>query len=358
MRNIFSSVKNVLKEYRCSKKYTDDMFKKHKQFLDEGIYRINGSNSMIYNKKFKKMLLQENQFVWAENCKKSRIRNGELIQSVRISSWLLSVFFRKKIKKSEKQLGSGNILVLSTLKNDIKVLNYVDETVYTIFRDANRMNYILEKRNMWKMTGGDKNLVPLLKTDKENLFIQEKLIKKISYDHNDGFTFIFQDITRMFSDGFISSEPYSLPKQTREQIEVYLKSFKNNVAEELLINFNKFINQGFYKKCICHGDLYSNNLLFDGSKFYYIDFECMNYHFFLFDILFYIFLEVFRFDNHVLMENYLNGKYDEQLNHIFHFNHIKYDKHLRKTYLFIVLFEYYGTKIPNSIMMSYILRLK
>ena len=189
--------------------------------------------------------------------------------------------------------------------------------------------------------------MPLFDINHDKCFIVEKMIDKVTFDHEAGFDFIIKDFTRIFKNKNILSYQYVCQEKDIEGINKFFSCYENNnKALKLSENIKKFIDKGYYKKCISHGDLYYNNLIFDGEKFYYIDFECVNDHFFVFDILFYIFFESFRWENDLLITNYFNGVYDQQLEDIFKLNAVEYDKELKKTYLFIILFEYYGYKIP------------
>ena len=116
----------------------------------------------------------------------------------------------------------------------------------------------------------------------------------------------------------------------------------------------EYIRSEEYVKRVCHGDLYRNNLLFDGKEFYYIDFELLKDHVFYFDVLNYLMCEYLMFNNGEMLNDYLDGVYDGYLEELFAVNGCKYDPKKKKIYFFTVLFEYYcetfQTDIPDKLM--------
>ena len=153
MKQFFGFLRNVIREYRSLIFKTNCMIESKKMFLLKGVYKTNGTVSSVYNKNFKSRALKENRFIWKENCKKSIKRDKLTTGSIRIATWFFSVFYRYKLK-SDGIYGQGQILIISTLKKDIKIIDYNAKAVYTIFDDKNRMDFILEKRSIWQKIGG------------------------------------------------------------------------------------------------------------------------------------------------------------------------------------------------------------
>lgn len=187
----------------------------------------------------------------------------------------------------------------------------------------------------------------LIALDKTRLFIKEVFIQKIEYDHEKGFDFVISDITKFFLTKKFSCRQYIMDNREFDKIETYFNSLDmSNKGLLFLRKLKLFIKQENYIKCLCHGDMHYNNILFDGKKYYYIDFERVGEHFFLYDILSWIYCESYYFGNDLLLNNYLNGKYDRQIREIFNLNKIAYDPRLKGIYMFIMLYERFGLQMP------------
>ena len=338
------SPKKLINEYRKNKKELRDILLQNADLLEPGVYKVNESRSVLYNKKYKKSALKENGFVFFEQFKKAQ--KATKAKYERLSSLLISIFHKDKIK-TENQNYLGQCLIFSTLKNDLHIINYRENAIYTRFKNAERMALILKNRKKWENLGF--RAVPVFGIDKNRLLLKEKFINKVHYDHEKGFDFVLDDILRCFRENQGISHDYSLNETDLEKLKSLSSRYESSEKrEDFLRKLNDFASSGAYKKYTSHGDVYYNNLMYDGKFFYYSDFEMMQEHFFVFDILFYIFFESFRFQNDTLLNNYLNGNYDDELKEIFDLNGAVYQTDLRTIYLWILCYEYYGTRIPGQ----------
>lgn len=332
--------------YKFLNNKTEKIINDNKWLLIDGVYKSNATNSIIFNKKFKNFVLQEKKFVWRENCKKSIV--CPLHQ--RIALLLFSFFFRKRIKVGNDNLNNKcQVIILSTLDVDIKFINYKNAEIITVFKNADRMNFILNQRSLW---GGRK--VPIIEINRDKFLLKEKFIEKREYRHKDGFDFILNQVSDLLLSKKTICENFKMTEENLKKAEAYILSGSSDKSTKLLNDFRFFLKSGSYKKCICHGDLYYNNLIFDGKDFYYIDFEMVDKHFFMFDLLFYAFFESFRFYDDSFLIDYFNGKYDEKFELIFKKNDIQFLTELKTTYLFVVLYEYYGANIPIEFREKYL----
>lgn len=338
------SLKKLINEYRKNKKELHDIVLQNADLLEPGVYKINESRSVLYNKKYKKSALKENGFVFFEQFKKAQKATKD--KAERVSSLLISIFHKEKIK-TENQNYLGQCLIFSTLKNDLHIINYRENAIYTRFKNAERMALILKNRKKWENLGF--RTVPVLSTDENRLLLKEKFINKIHYDHEKGFDFVLGDVLRRFGEHRGESFACSVSETDLEKLKSFASRFSSDEAKDgFLRDVDEFLGSGAYKKCLCHGDVYYNNLMYDGERFYYSDFEMMQERFFAFDVLFYIFFEAYRFQDDTLLNNYFGGKYDVELKKIFDLNGAVYSEKFRKIYLWIIMWEYYGIWVPRE----------
>lgn len=97
-------------------------------------------------------------------------------------------------------------------------------------------------------------------------------------------------------------------------------------------------------RIITHGDLWSSNMLFDGKRYYIIDFERVGERFFLFDFFLFIVSEWQFFKDDKLISSYLNGEFDEKLSIAFSLLSLRFRKENRRQYLLTFFVEMYAER--------------
>ena len=239
--------------------------------------------------------------------------------------------------------------MMSRLYNVGKVIDYFAKEMLSYFANDLQMRSVIEKRFVWRKLGY--KVLPVKKIDEKNCFFTEDFIDKRDYPPEIGFDYIKDDILRCHKFcGGEACRPYTPDEIDRKSEEMKKRAGAWTGVSAAI----DYIRSDEYVKRICHGDLYRNNLLFDGKEFYYIDFELLSEHVFYFDVLNYIMCERLMFDNGSMLDNYFCGAYDEYLEKLFFANGCKYDPAMKKVYYFTVLYEYYRevfqTDIPDKLL--------
>ena len=281
-----------------------------REFLADGTYRVTPSFDVIYREGMEKEAAEESRFLY-KNLSSNPSGGAKLF--ARTMSW--------KIDKCGKAF-SGTILIPGTNGKDIKVLDPAAGEVATLFRDAERGRKLLENREFW---GKYFRVVraEILAGDGEDLpggvfVIREKMIRKMPFDPEQGLYQVMEGYRNYLSHGDRSRD--SGGEAAMRQGTCPCDSLPC---------------------CMAHGDLWSSNLLYDGTDYYYIDFEHVAPRYFLSDVLYYIFAEAFVKGDDKMMKSYLSGKYDAELSELFSAAGISFEPEEKTCYFKIFLDELY-----------------
>ena len=338
------------KKEKKARKNKKIRFLKAAPFLKKGTYFSNETGFLWYPKRWKEKALPENkyliqQIIYAnERASRANTKIGKCIYTIKRK--LADRLHCKRVTlKDHPSFYDGDVAILSRETGAGRVINYSKKEILSFFRNREQMQDLLEKRNVWQGLGF---AVPaILQTDEARLFFTEEYIEKREYPPEQGFEFIKKDILLhqkgCGDQGLIFCTAEELAEKVK-QIEKAAEGWDDGFA------VLDFVRSGNYVKRICHGDLYRNNLIFDGQSFRYIDFEKVAPRIFFLDIIFYMVNDFLRFNNDKLLNAFFAGEYDAYFQELFAVNHCVYDPSMKKVYYFLTLFEYFcesfNSKIP------------
>lgn len=86
-----------------------------------------------------------------------------------------------------------------------------------------------------------------------------------------------------------------------------------------------------------HNDIKPDNILYDGEQFYLIDYEMFRKNVICFDIVMYVLISAFRYNDNRALLAYLNGRYDDALQRCLLHYGIPFDEHCRNELLFLAI---------------------
>ncbi len=332
---MFSMLSECLK---IREKNKSRFLKAHK-FLKKGRYFTNESGTLWYPKKLKKKALPENnhiilQQVYDQTAKKAKTGiKGKLIER----------FYSLRVK-SQPLFFEGDVALLSRNPGVGKVINYSQKEILSFFEDQAQMCQVIEKHDAWKNLGYA--VLPIFQVNGTQCFFTEEYIQKQNFLPEEGFEFIKDDILlrqkACGDDGLIVCSPEELA----EKVEGLKRLAGKWEGVSAAIDFIQSPN---YVKRVCHGDLNRNNLIFDGEKFWYIDFELLSPHIFFFDVISCFISGYLIFENDTLLNAFLAGEYDAYFSELFSVNHSVYDPAMKKVYLFLTLYEYFCESFKTDI---------
>ena len=288
--------------------------------------------------------------LWAKNSEYFQYENRYILKELmfktdrasKLNSLLFSNGYRVQYSKKGSKVFNGDALMLSRIPGEGKIIDYEKGLILSFFPTERRMNDILLKRQMWESLGY--NIVQMISKGKD--YFVESYIVKHSFDTKEAIEFIMQDslIRQSRNDDRVV---YKVSKETLTKIR---KVFCDNVYQGI----DLFVNTNEYVKRTCHGDLYRNNLIYDGRQFYYIDFELTGPYVFFFDIIYFMWFEYYRYGDESYIRKYFNGEYDSYFEQLFYINGCKFEGEKKNSYYGITLFEYFceqfHTQIPQILM--------
>lgn len=331
-----------IKEKLCSfvlqKKSFKNILIKYKVFLKNGTYKPNCTfTQWSYKSRINENILQEQLYA----TKNQSVHIGFLNK---LKRFFIKKYFSIKLNSVDK-IFSGESLLLSRVSGGGRVIDYSSEQILAFYHNAKEMHDILEKRKLFPETIF--NTSPIFKVNDEHAFYVEKYIFKKSYSLDDAFKYVCDTTLAYQESKYCKSYVYNINMQNDDLMPII-------GDKKFCLNIISFIRSNNYYRCLCHGDLYRNNIIFDGSKYYYIDFELAGDCIFFFDVLYFAMMEYYRFNNSLIIDGYFRGEIDEYFCKLFNVHGATYKPELKKTYFFIMLYEYfcikYNMKIPDMLL--------
>lgn len=319
----------VIFDYLKIRKKNKSKFLKAYKFLKKDRYFSNESGTLWFPKRLKEIALPENKYIFLQHS----YENQAVKPSVGIRKKLIEYFLSLRVR-SHPPFFDGDVALLSRMLGVGKIINYSKKEILSFFDNQAQMQQVIEKYNVWKNLGF--SVLPILQMNETQCFFTEKYIEKRDYSLEQGFEFIKNDILlhqkACGDDGLIV---YS-PEELAEKVEGLKRLVGKWEGVSAVIDFVQSPN---YVKRICHGDLYRNNLMFDGNQFWYIDFELLCPRVFFFDVISYFSNEFLMFGNGKLLNAFFAGEYDAYFSELFSVNHSVYDPAMKKAYFFLTLYE-------------------
>lgn len=224
---------------------------------------------------------------------------------------------------------AGKNVIISSSGCEYKIFS--DTAVLTIYTNRRIMDNIIYGREFFQ----EFFPVPkILQLSKEKGIIIEEKIEHIDFNLEDAITHIFNQYA------------------TYAKNSVKYKMHKINFSPD---NFRKKFHVEPGKNIVdsvcaitVHGDLWKSNIIFQGSKYYLIDFENVSTRYFLYDFFMLIYTEYFQYANDIYMINYFSGKYDSLLIRLFASVDCEYHKEKKFDYFLIYLISIYNERWANS----------
>ena len=311
---------------------------RYNHFLVKGIYRSNNTFT---------------QWSLNVNTPQENILKEQLHVSKR-STKLYGLF--AKIKKAgirkfysiyitgDKTIFPGETILLSRIVGKGKIISFDRKQILSFYPNPFDMLIDVQKRSLFPEEHF--NLPTLFRIDIGNSFYIEQYIFKKNYTPYDAFKYVCQTALSFQTSGRCKSFNVC-------NLKLSFNDLEQIIGESTCRDVVGFIESNSYKRCLNHGDLYRNNIIFDGKRFYYIDYELAGNYVFFFDVLYFAMMEFYLFDNSAIVDMYFQGKLDDFFYKIFNAHGVKYIPSSKKAYFFIMCYEYffikYNTKIPDSL---------
>lgn len=301
------AVKGMLQAHRALRRYSS--------CLDSGGYRMNPAKTIICRKDTRDSAAQESVFLY-----KTRVLQGRLGPVDKLTSKL----YRGHVGKGTKEF-HGQLLMLTSSGKGVKIFDYIERKIANVYLDKREAEADLKNRAYWAAYFP---VVPFESALKGTMLVED-MVDKQSYDVEEAFLSLFPNYIH------------------------YLKTQENNFTRGCCDNaqtarfldylgrpedYDALLRLLHMPSLITHGDLWPSNILYDGAEFFHIDFEHMAVRVFFFDVLMYIFSDYYQNKNSTLLDKYLQGDYDTQMEELFRAAGCEYQRSERLLYLEVIIF--------------------
>lgn len=237
----------------------------------------------------------------------------------------------------------GTELVISRRHTSVKIVNRVQNeiTTYYLHREDFDVTY-----SFWKEFAPSFGTTTIFLIDPKQLNVTETLIsEKDSWRSDD---IIKHNCICWFMEGLLEYCNTTSPVcfETAEKIIQKINSYdlSRSIEKAALIEVVGLLTNGIAGvekdelPCInSHCDLSFFNILYDGEKFYLIDWEYYHTNLFCFDSLYWMSYEAMVNNDYSFFDEYFAGKYDDWLEQIFNASGIPYYKEKRRSYIYLLL---------------------
>ena len=304
---LLCSFGRVIKQSQIIAKRNRTIIHELSSFLMNGKYKTSAHGDCIYNSYYTQKMASQT----FSSLKKINIFAKPFIKII----YQLST---TKINTKEKIFGGTEIIISSSL-SEYKIFDYLRKEVLTKYKSSSKLQRVIKGKNIFAQSY---NVPKTITVNNNEAYIIEELIPHVEFDSEMAFKNICISICA--------------------HTKLYISSLCTNKAsyQDACVHFsNRFgesdiLYEGLGStELLSHGDLWSSNVIYDGSKQYITDFERIGSRYFLFDFFFFIFSEWHLNQKAKLIINYNEGLYDVFLHEIFQIVGHKFDTKKKDCYL-------------------------
>ena len=317
----FKMIKHVKTRLKQFKTQTDELLQNNAQFLDSGVWRTNESMTVFYKKGYKKECVNE-----ASRMTLFMVRNNLVDRSTLVARKIFKRTYKFKAKGANNKFG-GNVFLRSTTNRINRFIDYDNKQILLKYKHIEPMQLDIKRKATW---GEFFNTVPFRKIDYDNLFAIEDYIERKECSLDTEFRLVIKDYIEFSKNQTPAvTEKTVLSEEEKSAILAHFINYERPTDGERVIDY---LDKNGYVKTLSHGDLSPLNALFDGEKLYYIDFENLDKRSIFYDLFQYLdWCKTYK--NVLLIDDYLDGKFDKEFSELFENYGLKFDKNCRKVYM-------------------------
>lgn len=287
--------------------------------------------------------------------------NYSILKHDKFSIKAFVLFFIRKALLANIQIGiadtklfQGSACLISSLEKNIKIFDFYNKEIMIFFPSYENFSAY---NKTYSVFANYFHIPSILKMDENVCMITEEMIVFkptslwVESDYNLVVSDYFDKMIR-YSENAVNEGNFRVSTnrdfiktlKNFNQIEVFIK--ENHVDKLLDINF-PHIN--------IHGDLWSSNILYRATdeKVFYVDWERSKEKIFFYDFFSLIWNEAYLKGKGFLIDQYIKGQWDEELQLLFEVFNLKYDRYMKKAYfalfLIIYLIEWHGVVDSNRV---------
>ena len=291
-----------------------NIVKAHRSFLKGGTYKNSLTGDYIYEKS-SPSYLKAQTFSSLSQC------NNFIDMLLNL---LVDLFMYRVRENGEKKF-QGTEMILSSSKTETKIFSIDNNEVLTKYKDVEKLKRVeLDKKYFGQFFN-----VPETKTvNIEECYVVEKFIAHKKFEPVNAFSY-FSEVLINYLYAIRDTISYDEAGDEKK-----IKKFSNYVGDSKMLH--RVVG---LPKLMVHGDFWNFNVIYDGRKYYLIDYEKKGVRFFLYDYLCFIFSEYTLLNNNRLLKTYLSGGFDETLSEMFGAIGCRFNEKMREVYFLAFLVE-------------------
>lgn len=234
---------------------------------------------------------------------------------------------RYRIINRESELDfAGTQLILSSSQKELKVFDFERKQVLTKYSSLDKL---LKYNDDKERFAHSYNVAQTIFIYEHKSIIVEQLIPHKAFNSESIFPTLVQSMIK---------HTRSFKTAISRRNEDYMKQsilFASRFGDSRLLERQKKL-----PSIVTHGDLWSSNVISNGSELFITDFERTGNRFFLYDFFTYIFTEWLLNNNPSLLNDYFHGDYDTSLEDMFTALGETYSTDNKESYLLVFLISY------------------
>ena len=309
-------------KYSCSNaRRNKKIILKMSVFLKNGKYRTSIHGDHIYESSTSPQL-GKNTFLSLGTL------NRCAIPFVKLVYW----FYTTKVKTLTKHF-NGTEIIISSSNTEYKIFDFTSNIVLSFYQNTDKLIQTKKNKDYFSQYF---DTPPTINFDVAKHIWTERYIDHVPYQTLKCATFLCKKIVN-----------YNLSIKGGEKISINLDSEETVLFAKRFGDSPLLIKTIGLPKVFTHGDLWSSNVIYNGSLFFVTDYEAARERFFLYDFFCFIFSEWFLKDDSSLLDYYMAGFFDSILGKL----PWRYDKTEKDVYLlaFIVAITCERWKKPSCL---------
>lgn len=305
------------------------------KYLKHGVYKYNTSVTILYP------------------VKNLRHKNPQVFGAIEENGNIFRKLFSKLycyINCFSKSEFKGDYMVVTSSEREFKFFNHQENLLLTNYSSLEKLEFVYQQRTYWA------EWFPTVSCTKDTRekTILEPLVNTKPFQSDCAFRQLLNDYAKYLKESSRGKAiEYYKPNYS------YLNKFCALWGDtSFRTNLQQFLEDNPVPLFRTHGDLWKSNMLFDGEKFYYIDFEQTGERPFFYDIFMYFVSDAFVLHDRYLLNKFISGEFDVLIRQISESLNYKFDNTKRRLYLSLFVFELFcnrwiGTKDENMVTAVY-----
>lgn len=296
-----------------------NLVQEHKVYLKDGLYKNSLRGDYIYEKSSRSYLRGKTY--------SSLIHFNSFVDSI---LYLFVNFFTYRVSNKKESKFHGTEMILSSSLTEVKIFDFKSQEVLTKYRDVDKLKRLQIDKGYFGKYFNVPETISLSIIDR---YIIEKFIPHVKFEPEAALQYFCEKFTAYIID---IRDTVIIDKEGDQK--------RNSIFANQIGNSEMLVKIVGLPKLMVHGDFWSYNVIYDGNKYYLIDYEKKGVKYFLYDFFCFIFSEITLLKDSHLLKSYINGDYDVVLSKMFDSVGIRFEDSMRGEYFVAFLVEIFNDR--------------